>query len=209
MRPLLPTDHLPPKIAKMVDKARAAEILALAAYEQAQRCAEAAREASHKAERGEAGYWVGQFGDGYTYAGQWGKSTPHGLGRLDATGKGSVYYGQFHHAYFQGYGVFEFDTCKPQGSLRYGGKFWRDLRHGVGIYEWHSGARWCGELKMEEICGYGIYFYPNGKIFEGQHGGKPAHRHDSSQRDHRTGVEWQLDGTSKVGFWVANAFTTY
>jgi hypothetical protein len=210
MRILPAIEFLPAKIRRLVDKARAAEQGALAAVQEAQQTAQRARDVSQAALRGEVGLRVSPYGDGYLYSGQWGRNTPHGIGQLDAASKGGVYLGQFHHGYFQGCGIFEFDPDKPGGSLRYTGTFWRDLRHGHGLYEWRSGARWLGQMKMEDHAGHGIYFFPDGRVFEGHFGGKPAHRHDTSQRNDRIGVQWQLDGAPpKIGAWVGGVFTAF
>jgi hypothetical protein len=197
-------ENLPKQVQKTVLKARAATALAAQSVTTALEAEQKAKAALQIAVEGDKGCRVADWGDGYIYSGEWGKNTPHGYGVLDTKGKHGFYYGQWRHAYRQGFGVFLFHP--EQQSLKYSGTFWRDLMHGTGIYEWKQGNKWIGEMKQDEIRGYGVFYWANGNIFEGFKGTMDKLIRYSNAKD-RFGVEWQANGDEpKIGRWDNGVF---
>jgi MORN repeat len=197
-------ENLPKPIQKAVLKARAAAALVPQSVAFALEAEQKAKAAMQRAIAGEQGYRVSDWGDGYTYLGEWGKNTPNGFGVLDTNGKAGFYYGQWRHGYWQGHGVYLHKA--DQLSLKYTGTVWRDLRHGNGIYEWKQGNKWIGEMKQDSIRGYGIFEWANGNIFEGYKGTMDKRVYYSNDRD-RFGAEWQANGDApKIGRWENGVF---
>lgn len=195
-------ERLPEKIQTVVLKARAAEQMAKQSFTDALVAEQQAKDAMQRAGTGENGFKVSDWGDGYIYLGEWGKNTPHGYGVLDTKGKHGFYYGQWRHGYKQGFGVYIYNPDKQ--SLKYSGKFWRDLMHGVGIYEWKQGNKWSGEMKQDSIWGHGIFQWDDGRVFEGFKGTMKNWR-QSDPKD-RFGVEWQPKGDFIAGTWKSGVF---
>jgi hypothetical protein len=197
-------ENLTKEIQKAVVKARTAAELATQSFTIAAEAEQKAKAAMQRAVAADKGCRVCDWGDRYIYSGEWGKNTPHGFGVLDTKGKHGFYYGQWRHGYFQGTGVYIFNVDKA--SLKYTGSFWRDLKHGPGIYEWKNGNKWICEMKQDAIRGYGIFEWPNRNVFEGFKGTMDKKCYTNNDKD-RFGVEWQANGDEpKIGKWENGIF---
>ncbi len=60
------------------------------------------------------------------------------------------------------------DLILPDGS-NYTGQVSSEtqLKHGHGTQTWTDGARYTGNWKQGQACGYGIFYHVNGDTFEG------------------------------------------
>ncbi|XP_062989295.1 ankyrin repeat and MYND domain-containing protein 1 [Elgaria multicarinata webbii] len=100
---------------------------------------------------------------------------------------GSSYRGQFAFDLKLGYGEFAWDNGE-----RYVGQFYKDHRHGRGVYFWPDGSKFTGSFYLSRKEGYGTMEFNDGRRFQGLY-----------KADERfgPGIETHPDDSQDVGLW--------
>ncbi|XP_042314210.1 ankyrin repeat and MYND domain-containing protein 1 isoform X6 [Sceloporus undulatus] len=100
---------------------------------------------------------------------------------------GSSYKGEFAFDLKLGYGEFAWDNGE-----RYIGQFYKDHRHGKGVYFWPDGSKFSGSFYLSRKEGYGTMEFNDGRRFQGLY-----------KADERfgPGIETYPDYSQDVGLW--------
>lgn len=168
--------------------------------------------------RGKAhGFGVHTWSNGDKYDGEWYRSLKHGkgkdtfhtgdsyegeyrYGRFDGTGifkwsKGMIYKGQFKHGMRQGKGLWM--EHEDGSGANYNGEYYKDKKHGIGVYTWPSGNQYQGNYVNDKREGYGEMCWTDGSYYKGEW-------KDGIQ--HGKGKIVFADGVVKEGQFVNNMY---
>jgi hypothetical protein len=139
--------------------------------------------------RGKAhGYGIHVWSNGDKYDGEWYRSLKHGrgkdtfhtgdsyegeyrYGKFEETGifkwsKGMVYKGQFKHGMRNGKG--QWLENEDGSGATYNGEYFRDKKHGIGVYKWPSGNEYRGNYVNDKREGYGEMYWIDGSHYKGE-----------------------------------------
>ena len=139
--------------------------------------------------RGKAhGFGVHVWSNGDQYDGEWYRSLKHGKGK-DVFSTGDQYEGEYRYGRFDGNGTFKWkkgmiykgqfkagmrhgkgnwiENVNGEGAT-YAGDYYKDKKHGIGIYTWPSGNQYRGNYVNDKRNGYGEMYWTDGSFYKGE-----------------------------------------